>query len=128
MTGDFLVFEQDDGTYVDKTGTPVDLRELGVNVQGYHAVNSQEELFDSSAASSLTTFPSSQLPSIPEVTTPAAPPSRAPSVITVPSQTASSVTSVRSDGERRLVSQEAKSDLFEDHLLPFLDTGSTPTQ
>ena len=89
--------------------------------------NSQEELFDSSAASSLVTLPSAQLPSIPEVP-PTTPVTQAtPSVISVNSgpTTAASLISIRSNGERRLVSQEPKSDLFGEHLLPFLDTGST---
>ena len=72
-------------------------------------------------------MPSSHLPSIPE--SPEDFTIRQPSIITISSAQSTSIlntsiASVRSNGERRLVTPEAKSGLFEDHLLPNLDPGA----
>ena len=122
------MYQQDDGSYVDSSGRAVNLLELGVHVQN---TASQEDLFDVSVADSLSALPSSHLPSIPE-----SPDARGDNarntqgtVISIPSADSASllntsVMSVRSNGECRLVTPEAKSDLFEDHLLPNLDSGA----
>ena len=82
---------------------------------------SQEQLFDVSNTASQLVMPSSTVPSLPLTEQPTALATQN-TVISVP-LVQSVVTSVRSNGECRLVSQEAKSDLFEDHLLPILDSG-----
>ena len=116
---------------MDSNGRAVNLSALGVDIAVCNAP-SQEDLFDASIADSLSVVPSNHLPSIPE--TQESPrevdnaPSTQPSVVTIPSgDTAAllntSVASIRLNGERRLVSPKAKSDLFEDHLLTNLESG-----
>ena len=117
-----------DGSYVDTSGWPVNIEALVVdttNRVGYQATEqSQEELFDVSNNASQFAMPSSNLPSLPSTGQAAAPSQN--TIISVPSvQTV--LSSVRHDGERRLVLQDAKSDLFEDHLLPTLDSGVNET-
>ena len=129
-----------DGSYIDTQGRPVDVSQMGVDtsapIRYQVSEHSQEALFDMTQNNSQFVMPSSTLPSnTPSSTLPSnAPSSTLPSlpapsnnntqmsVISVPS-VQSVVNSVRSDGERRLVSQEPKSDLFEDHLLPHLNEG-----
>ena len=126
---EFVVMQLSDGSYIDTNGRQVDIQALGVDTSApmRFQVNeqSQEELFDVTQTSSQIPNASNTLPSLPSTTDQATANPAAPSqntIITVPS-VQSVVNSVWSTGERRLVSQEPKSDLFEDHLLPNLNTG-----
>ena len=118
---------------MDTNGRQVDMQALGVDtlapVRFQINDQSEDELFD--VTQTQTTLQilnvSSTLQSLPST----AQPTQVPATPAVPSQNTiisvpsvqSVLTSVHSTGERRLVSQELKSDLFEDHLLPYLDTG-----
>ena len=115
-----------DGSYVDTQGQAVNMKALGVDLTApIHlqvTQHLQEELFEPlQPQASQLTQPSSTLPSLPPTLMLTAVQSQS-TVISVPS-VQSVLSSVRASGERRLVSQEAKSDLFEDHLLPMLDSG-----
>ena len=114
------------GNYVDSQRTPVDLQQLGVDTSVpvcYQASeDTQEEMFDVTQKSTThTALSSSTLPSLPSTDRTVNNESQH-SVISIPSvQTV--LSNVHHSGERCLVTQEPKSGLFEDHLLPSLDSG-----